>query len=116
MVCGTSSCQCVIILIIIVVAPSGPPLNVSFFDITSTSFILSWQPPLTPNGVIDYYVIDLVENNTGTNFSYRAHSQAFYAVGYLHPFYTYSIYISAVTVEVGPPSLELVLSTLQDSK
>ena len=91
-------------------------MNISFSNVTSTSFILAWQPPLTPNGVIDYYVIDLVENNTGTNFSYHARSHAFYAVGYLHPFYTYSVYISAVTVAVGPPSLELAVSTLLESK
>ncbi len=83
---------------------------------TSTSLVLSWQPPVTPNGIISHYLISLLETNTGANFSYQAHAHTTLSVGDLHPFYTYMIQIYAVTVKTGPPSYELLVSTFEDSE
>ncbi|XP_069485396.1 phosphatidylinositol phosphatase PTPRQ isoform X4 [Ambystoma mexicanum] len=38
-------------------APSDPPRNVSYTNLTSTSILVSWSPPSKPNGLIQYYTI-----------------------------------------------------------
>ncbi|XP_053319639.1 phosphatidylinositol phosphatase PTPRQ [Spea bombifrons] len=38
-------------------APSDPPKNVSYRNITSTSIMVFWIPPTKPNGVIQYYSV-----------------------------------------------------------
>lgn len=91
-------------------------MNVSFSGVTSTSFILTWRPPAVPNGVVAHYTITLLEINTGTNFTYQAHSHSFFSVGDLHPSYSYFIHVFAVTIQTGPPSLDIMLTTLEDSK
>ena len=104
------------IALLIIVAPDGPPLNVSFSEVTSTSLILTWLPPLHPNGMILHYIISLLEVNTGSNLTYQAHSHSFFSVGDLHPSYSYLIRVFAVTIEMGPTSLNLMVTTLEDSK
>ena len=39
-----------------------------------------------------------------------------YSVGSLHPFYTYNISVSAVTVAAGPYTEPYTIRTLEDSK
>ena len=43
-------------------APSGPPRNISITSTTSTSFTLSWVPPLEPNGIIQGYDVQYYES------------------------------------------------------
>ncbi|XP_069083629.1 phosphatidylinositol phosphatase PTPRQ [Pleurodeles waltl] len=38
-------------------APSDPPKNVSYTNLTSTSILVIWSPPSKPNGIIQYYSI-----------------------------------------------------------
>ncbi|XP_078504107.1 phosphatidylinositol phosphatase PTPRQ [Lissotriton helveticus] len=38
-------------------APSDPPKNVSYTNLTSTSILVIWSPPSKPNGIILYYSI-----------------------------------------------------------
>lgn len=85
-------------------------------DVTSTSLTLSWFPPEEQNGVIRHYIVVVHEVNTGTNFTYQAQSHLSFSIGDLHPYYTYQINVFAVTVEVGPASLDHNITTLQDSK
>ena len=85
----------------------------------SRSVDLSWVAPRLDrqNGVIRYYIIEAYENDTGNTLTYQTLSdQTSFAVGNLHPFYTYSIRIQAVTVGSGPLSLTLTVNTLQDSE
>uniref|UniRef100_A0A667YVN6 Protein tyrosine phosphatase receptor type Q n=1 Tax=Myripristis murdjan TaxID=586833 RepID=A0A667YVN6_9TELE len=44
--------------------PSGPPQNVSFANVTSSSVTLLWHPPSEPNGVIEHYTIYYSDNTT----------------------------------------------------
>ncbi|XP_063303215.1 phosphatidylinositol phosphatase PTPRQ [Pelobates fuscus] len=46
-------------------APSDPPKNVSYRNITSSSIMVFWIPPTKPNGVIQFYSI-YYNNITGT--------------------------------------------------
>ena len=43
-------------------APSGPPRNVIIISTTSTSFTLSWDQPLEPNGNIEGYDVQYYES------------------------------------------------------
>ncbi|XP_061225344.1 phosphatidylinositol phosphatase PTPRQ [Neopsephotus bourkii] len=45
-------------------APSDPPKDVVYRNLTSTSIILSWSPPQKPNGNILYYTV-YFKNNSG---------------------------------------------------
>ncbi|NWX15592.1 PTPRQ phosphatase, partial [Aegotheles bennettii] len=45
-------------------APSDPPKDVEYRNLTSTSITLSWSPPQKPNGNILYYSVYL-KNNSG---------------------------------------------------
>ena len=97
-------------------APEGAPVNVASSNITSTSLTLTWLPPANTlqNGVIRHYIIVGLEVDTGTNFTYQAQSHTSFSIGDLHPFYTYQFNVFAVTVEVGPASLDHTVTTIQN--
>ncbi len=97
-------------------APEGAPISVLSSNVTSTSLTLSWLPPLNPNGLIRRYIITVLEINTGTNSTYQAHSHTSISIGDLHPFYSYTFNVFAITVEEGPSSLSHTVTTLEDSK
>ncbi|XP_066113682.1 phosphatidylinositol phosphatase PTPRQ isoform X2 [Saccopteryx bilineata] len=46
-------------------APSDPPKDVHYANISSSSIILFWTPPLKPNGIIQYYSV-YYRNTSGT--------------------------------------------------
>ncbi len=68
------------------------------------------------NRIISHYIITLLELNTGNNLTYQAQSHTTFSVGDLHPYYSYQFNVFAVTVDIGPASLDHVVLTLQDSK
>ncbi|XP_077121613.1 phosphatidylinositol phosphatase PTPRQ [Ranitomeya variabilis] len=37
--------------------PSDPPKNISYRNLTSTSVKIFWNPPIKPNGIIQYYTL-----------------------------------------------------------
>lgn len=47
--------------------PSSPPYDIIYKQLSSTTIILSWSPPLEPNGVIIDYVV-LYGNSTHSFF------------------------------------------------
>ena len=98
--------------------PDGPPINVTSSDVTSNSLTLTWNPPpiAQRNGNIRYYIISVLELNTGNNFTFRTHSHATLLITDLHPFYDYAINVVAVTVGTGPPSTVHRVTTLEDGK
>ena len=87
-------------------------------NVTATSVTLSWEPPVSDlqNGVIRHYLIQVFEYQTGNNLTYQATAHTVFTVGDLHPFYTYSIAVQAVTVAAGPLSVSQTISTLEDGK
>lgn len=105
-------------VIIMPVAPDSAPGSVMSSNITSSSLTLTWVAPqdTLQNGVIRHYIIMALEVNTGANFTYQAQSHTTFSVGDLHPYYTYRYNVHAVTIEVGPASLDHTVTTLQDSK
>lgn len=98
------------------VAPEGAPVNIASTSVTSNSLILTWDPPSNSlqNGIVRGYVIVATELDTGANITFMVQSHTSLSVGDLHPYYTYQFNVFAVTVEVGPSSLDYQVTTLQD--
>ena len=95
-------------------APSSFPMMLTFRNITDSSFHLVWQslPPADQNGIVRYYVVNITEEDTGRQFQLT--SLATYVfVGPLHPFYTYVCIVATSTVDIGPYSPPLTITTLE---
>ena len=101
-----------------IIAPGAAPTMLTASNITATSVILSWEPPESDlqNGVIRHYLIQVFETQTGNNLTYQATAHTVFTVADLHPFYTYSFSVQAVTVAAGPLSLPQSVRTLEDGK
>lgn len=67
------------------------------------------------NGIIQYYAIKLYETETSLYYMYQTSNISLF-VNALHPYYTYSVSVAAVTVGTGPYSNVVSFTTLQDSK
>jgi receptor-type tyrosine-protein phosphatase Q len=96
--------------------PEAPPTSISQNNVMARSVDLSWSPPRSDlqNGVIRYYSLEVYENNTGNSSTYQTLSaQTSYTIRNLHPYYTYSIRILAVTVGPGPLSISHTVNTLE---
>ena len=100
-------------------APGAPPVSITQNNVMSRSVDLAWAAPRSDmqNGVIRYYVIEAYENDTRNTLTYQTLSALTrFTLSNLHPYYTYTIRIQAVTVSSGPLSVSLTVNTLQDSK
>ena len=64
------------------------------------------------NGVVDYYLITVVEVETGVETNYTSLSTTYY-VSSLHPAYTYLCTVAAYTVGLGPFSSYIVVATAE---
>ncbi len=103
--------------IVILIAPSSPPQNVSGSPVSSTSVRLSWDaPPLASrNGIITEYRVNVTEVDTGRVSILTSFTTSFVAQS-LHPYYTYLFTVSAHTVATGPYSTSVMIRTPEDSK
>ena len=86
-------------------APSAPPQNVNGYPENHTAFHLEWSPPPLhdQNGVIEGYLVNVTENDTGLMFQTNT-NQISMLFSSLHPDYTYCCQVTAVTVSEGPYS------------
>ena len=100
-------------------SPRAPPMMLLQSNLQSRSVEIYWKAPTAAmqNGVIRYYNIEAYESNTGNNLTYQTpSSQERFTLNNLHPYYSYAIRVSAVTVVPGPLSSPINVNTLQDSK
>ena len=98
-------------------APSAPPQLLQQTAVTATSITLNWQlpPEENLNGVVRFYYVFVTELESGS--SYRENSNTTnYLVENLHPFYTYTLSVAAVTVAVGPTSDSIIVQTSETSE
>lgn len=51
--------------IVCFIAPSDPPKDVRYANLSSSSIMLFWMPPSKPNGIIQYYSV-YYRNTSGT--------------------------------------------------
>ena len=100
------------------VVPTASPESLSHTEVLSTSVVLQWNPPPSDqqNGLIRHYIINISELETGQNYSLNTTSQTEQFISGLHPFYTYTFSVSAVTVASGPYSERYTVQTQQDGK
>lgn len=100
---------------IVVVAPSGTVQHFWGRSLDSTRLQLTWAPPsaLEQNGVIQAYKVYITETGSGNIKNYTLDSTNI-TIGHLHPYYTYSCIVSAVTVKEGPTSNPINITTLED--
>ena len=86
----------------------------TFSNITDSSFYLVWQnlPAADQNGIIRYYLVNITEEDTGRQFQLMSLANLI-LVGSLHPFYTYVCSVAASTIDVGPYSPPLTITTLE---
>ena len=85
-------------------APTGPPLNLSSTTNSSTSVNLMWSPPHSDlqNGFIQFYLLQLITaEETGLVLQYTSVNPSL-TITDLHPHYSYTCTIAAVTVAPGP--------------
>ena len=83
--------------------------------VNSTTIYLQWQPPLLAdqNGVIQSYLINISVVETGTLLQLTSQTNAQNISG-LHPFYTYTLTVAAVTIGPGPYGLVLTIRMPED--
>ena len=101
----------------IMAAPESSPEDVVLSAVSSTSIIVSWSPPPTQfqNGVITEYRINITELDTGSDFLYTTATTTI-LIQLLHPFYTYECTVSAYTVDEGPYSEIITITTPEDGE
>ena len=82
---------------------STTPLDLLATDVTSSGFNLEWNPPSSPNGIIDFYQVKLFTENSldlpGLN-AVNVSSTSYNFTG-LAPFTGYSVQVCAYTVGCG---------------
>ena len=102
----TKLCVHVLTIIInksyLIAVPSGSPQDIQAEAQDSHSLLLSWSPPPAGerNGDIVGYKINLTEEETGHTSHYLT-TQPFLSLDSLHPFYSYSYTLTALTI-LGP--------------
>ena len=82
--------------------PSAPE-ELRATDITSHGFTFEWNPPSTPNGIIDFYQIQLITANNldlPTLDTINVSSTSYTFTG-LAPFTGYSVQVCAYTIGCG---------------
>ena len=92
------------------IAPTAPPGNFSVVSINSTTITLSWNPPPFDqiNGNLQHYVIDITEHETASESRVLSTSPRV-TVQSLHPYYTYTFRVAAVTTGSGPYTRNLTV-------
>lgn len=97
-------------------APSSAPENLRAVTVTSSSITLTWNAPPEPtrNGVIRHYLVNITEEDTGIGLYPFFTSTNSFVVPSLHPYYTYWCLVSAYTVDYGPFTDVLRVTTMED--
>ena len=88
---------------------STAPLDLLVTDVTSSGFNLEWDPPSSPNGIIDFYQVKLFTENSLDLPALNAVnvSSTSYNFTGLAPFTGYSVQVCAYTVGCDVASLNV---------
>lgn len=90
------------------VVPESAPIIKKFSNLSTTSVMLSWDPPVKPSGVIISYDLNLFGPERNISFST---TNNFIILEDLVPFTLYSIYTAARTIKGSGPSSMLLFYT-----
>jgi len=94
------------------IAPSAP-VKVTFHNISSTSIMVTWQPPTTPNGFVRSYRIEYRSGNFTNDINTTNTS---IIIKMLKIFTTYRVQVFAITVVEGDGSKIMNVTTNEDGK
>lgn len=97
--------------------PSLPPMNVGVIKLSSSFVLLEWDSPPehSVNGVLRSYHLILTDNMTGKSLQETVKSPP-HLFNSLQPFSDYTVIVAAVTVDIGPFSHPLNITTLEYCK
>ena len=106
-----------VIIIINSIAPTAAPTEVSVIVNGSRGIYVSWNAPPAneTNGIIVYYLVSVMELESLTEQEYET-EQTSLAVNRLHPYYTFTVMVAAVTIDTGPYSIGYTVQTLADGR
>ena len=95
--------------------PISAPISLQGNAVNSTTIQLQWEPPPSAdqNGVIRSYLINISVAETGSSFQQTLETTALY-ISNLHPYYTYTLTVAAVTIGPGPYGQELTVQMPED--
>ena len=93
-------------------APTSP-INVTSRNISSTSIMVTWQPPMTPNGIVRSY---RVEYSSGRNTEDISTTSTVIIIEMLEKFTIYQVQVFAMTVTEGDGSEIVFVTTDEDCK
>ena len=93
-------------MILTFTVPDDAPSNVVVTNVTSSSVLISWSPPSTPNGIITHYTIYVNYTDGSGIFTIQTESSATsYTLTDLQPYQSVIVQVSASTaVGEGPVS------------
>ena len=85
--------------------------------VDSFTLNITWsQPPIDQiNGIIQHYIVLVSVLETSNQFQYNS-SDTSLLLTKLHPYYTYTVLVAAVTVSVGPYSIGYTIKTPSSGK
>ena len=98
-------------------APSSPVESFAVVALDSRTIRATWNsPPSTEiNGVITFYYVNFFIAETLQTFHNKTYAvNTFFILEDAHPYYTYSVKVSAVTVAPGPYTSVYNVTTPQD--
>ena len=95
--------------------PTSAPVHLQGRAMNSTAIQVQWEPPplADQNGVIRSYIVNISVAETGSSFQQTSETTALY-ISNLHPFYTYTLSVAAVTIGQGPYGLVLTVQMPED--
>ena len=96
------------------IAPSAPPTDLLATALSARTLNITWEAPVftEQNGIIRSYRLNISVTETGSSELLMS-DQPQLLFEDLHPFYTYSFLIAAVTISPGPYSEILTIQMPQ---
>ena len=101
----------------VITAPSGPPQRISAVALGPRRIQINWSLPLPEehNGIVRSYTVNITVAETDRHIQLTTNNTTITAEG-LHPYYNYHISVAAVTIAIGPYTVNQVVQTQQDGK
>ena len=95
--------------------PSSAPVRLQGDALNSTTIQVQWEPPplADQNGMIRSYYLNISVTETGSAFQLPSKTNVLNISG-LHPYYTYTLSVAAVTIGHGPYSSVFIIRMPED--
>ena len=98
-------------IIIIFLAPSGSPTNISVVSLNSSILYITWDPPFVflQNGIIRKYSVRVQSHYSDMLDVYNVSNATELIVPYLKPYSNYTVSVAAHTIETGPYTVPIII-------